>query len=261
MKTKSKSKLAGLWPIVAGLIACIAPFAFAAHAHGQAPNLVVTAGPTGQAPALTVTSDSANSWKCFTVSGSGGQYNVVWAESTGTSGGIYFGTIVASTSGGAGPVTPPAPVETLPIGALTASVSAAVAGVDGPTVSALASGFETLANQVDAGAITNPTQLYLSLGVEALALTAPQRTAVTPLTTAVKAWLNAQQTAGKLSEEKMPDYARVFHAIAKALKPGTVTPAAAAIPKETPANPVGASPCASGHCPKAEPYQYRRGRR
>ncbi len=258
--------------------------------YAQSPNLVVSAGSTGQASSLTVTSDSQSPWKCFTVSGGSGQYNVVWAESNGTTGGIYFGTIALGTS--AGPVTPPQPADTLPIGALTASVSAAVAGVDDGTVIAASSCYETLAKEIDAGAITSPTQLYLSLGVQTLALTDAQRTAAAPLTTAVKSWLNAQQTAGKLDETKMADYSRVFHAIAKTLKPtqGTgcpaVTPPAAsakvpsrtasqapsakvpspAEPKLAPPKPVvGNSPCANGQCPapgssQAQPAWFRRWR-
>lgn len=243
-------------------------FHWIGHAHAQTPNLVVTAGSTGQASTLTITSDSTNPLKTFTVSGgapgtsgSTAQYNVVWAESSGTAITIYSGTIVASTSGSAGPVTPPAPND-LPIGALTTSVSAAAAGVDTAALAAMANGYDAVAQQIDTGAIANPTQLYLVTGVQLLSLTADQRTAVQPLTTAVAAWLNAQQTAGKLDETKMADYSRAFHAIAKAMRPGTVTPAHQApsakvpSPAENPGGPAApASPCANGHCPASGPSQ------
>ena len=120
----------------------------------------------------------------------------------------------------------------------------------------MAQGYDAVAQQIDAGAITSPTQVYLVTGVQLLSLTGPQRTAVQPVTTAVAAWLNAQQVAGKLDETKMPDYSRVFHAIAKAIKPGTVTitgvppiggtPAA---PAKVPSAAAGKSPCENGQCP------------
>jgi hypothetical protein len=255
---KEESTFKAATRLVLAALTCFALFYFCGKIHAQTPNLVVSAGSTGQASALTITSDSQAPWKCFTVSGS----NVIWAESNGTTGGIFYGTIATATSGSAGPVTPPAPADTLPIAALTTSVSAAVAGVDDATVSAVATGYETIAKEVDAGAITTPTQLYLTTGVQLLALTSAQQTAVEPLTSTVKSWLNAQQTAGKLSEEKMADYARVFHAIAASLNrprpgvPGTPpAPAVAkakAVPKEAPPKPVGNSPCANGQCPTNE---------
>jgi len=65
---------------------------------------------------------------------------------------------------------------------------------------------------------------------------------VQPVTTAVAKWLNDQQVAGRLDEKKMADYARVFHAIAAAIKPTqTVTPTATKQPES--------SPCANGKCP------------
>jgi hypothetical protein len=261
MKTETSTPTAA-FRLIAAAVACVAMFYAIGRVHAQTPNLVVSAGSTGQASSLTITSDSANPLKTFTVSGGSGQYNVVWAESSGTAITIYSGTIVASTSGSAGPVTPPAPVNTLPIGALTTSVSAAAAGVDSAALAAMANGYDAVAQQIDTGAIANPTQLYLVTGVQLLSLTADQRTAVQPLTTAVAAWLNTQQTAGRLDETKMADYSRVFHAIAKAMRPGTVTPAHQApsakvpSPAENPGGPAApATPCANGHCPASGPSQ------
>ena len=276
MKTETSTPKAAM-RLIAAAVACFVMFYALGRVHGQTPNLVVSAGSTGQAATLTITSDSSNPLKTFTVSGGNGQYNVVWAESSGTAITIYSGTITTAASGSVGPVTPPAPVNTLPIGALTTSVSAAAAGVDTAALAAMANGYDAVAQQIDTGAIANPTQLYLVTGVQLLSLTADQRTAVQPLTTAVAAWLNTQQTAGKLDETKMADYARVFHAIAKAMRPATVTPAAvtitgvppvtpaasAKVPSAAAANPGGPaapaivpkSPCANGQCPASGPSQ------
>jgi hypothetical protein len=262
---KEESTFKAATRLVLAALTCFALCYFCGKIHAQTPSLIVTAGSTGQASTLTITSDSQLPWKCFTVSGGSGSYGVIWAESNGTSGGIYFGTITTAASGNAGPVTPPAPVNDLPIAALTTSVSAAVANVDDATASAAAILYETIAKEVDAGAITTPTQLYLSTGVQVLALTAEQRTAVQPLTTAVAAWFNAQQTAGKLTEEKMADYSRVFHAVAAAIRPNKTAPAASKSGNSTPAAKVdcantapagyegkqlpGQSACANGQCP------------
>jgi len=221
--------------------------------RGQTPSLTVTGG-----SGLSIASSGGSTWQQYAVTGSSaGVYNIVWAESNGTTGGIYTATVSLSPVLPFSPssVAPPPPADTLPIAALTASATASVAGVDAATVAAAATGYETLAKEVDAGAIATPTQLYLSLGVQLLALTDAQRTAVGPLNLAVKGWLNAQQTAGKLDETKMADYARAFHAIARAITPGTVTPAASV---KTPSPAAAASPCANGQCPTQEPSRLRR---
>ena len=141
--------------------------------------------------------------------------------------------------------------------------------IDAGSLTAMAQGYDAVAQQIDTGAITTPTQLYLVTGVQILSLTADQRTAVQPVTTIVAAWLNAQQVAGKLDETKMPDYSRVLHAIAKAIRPVTMpkpatpkrgtepAPAEMAEPKLAPPR----SPCADGHCPvngsPAPQYRFR----
>ena len=262
METEKSAKA---FPVVFLLIIAAILVCCAHYCHGQTPALTVSAGTGSQASTLAIGSDSARPWKRFAVTSSGsGAFTIVSAEhGTGDDGGIYFYTL--SVSAGTvtpGPVTPPAPVDTLPIGTLTTAVTAAAAGVDAAALTAMSNGYEALAQQVDAGAVATPTQLYLVMGVQILSLTGDQRAAVQPLTTAVAAWLNAQQTAGKLDETKMPDYSRVFHAIAKAMRPGTVTPAHQApsakvpSPAENPGGPAApASPCANGHCPASGPSQ------
>ena len=79
------------------LLVALSAFILPPSSFGQTPHLVVSAGTAGQASSLTITSDTAAPWKCFTLSGgSAGQYNVIWAESNGTSGGIFFGTVATS---------------------------------------------------------------------------------------------------------------------------------------------------------------------
>jgi len=222
----------------AGMLFCVRPV------RGQAPNLVVSASGSQ----LGVSSDSRSTWKQFTVTGgSAGVYNVLWAESSGTAGGIYTATLTVSAAVAVSPSIVPTPADTLPIGALTASVSAAAAGIDAATLGAAAATYETLAKEVDAGAIVTPVQLYLSMGVQTLGLSDAQRTAATPLMAAVKTWLNQQQTAGKLDDTKMPDYARALHAVAKTLSGGyTIAPAAPHLMEPAIAP---NSPCANGKCP------------
>jgi hypothetical protein len=235
------------------LLLCLA----ASNLYAQTPNLVVSAGSTGQATSLTVTSDSTNPWKCFTVTGGSNQYNVIWAESTGTSGGIYFGSIATSSSGSAGPVTP-APSD-LPLGALATAVSSSLTAVDAATATTVANAYESLAKGIDSGTIVSPLQLQLATSAQLLSLTSDQLTACNGFIRAVNSWVDAQQSAGRLAAAHMDRYAKTYHAIAQAVKPGTVTPPpassakvpmAAAEPwKVAPPQPAGNSPCASGHCP------------
>ncbi len=234
-----------------------------AFAHGQTPNLVVSAGSTGQAPSLTVSSDSQSPWKCFTVSGGSGTYNVVWAESNGTTGGIFFGTIATSTSGPGVPGPAPAPTPTdLPIAALTTAVSAAVAGVDQATAVKMGDTYEALAKGVDSGVIVSPLQLQLATGTQLLAnFNATELISLSKLTAAVNGWVDVQQCSGKLTPDHMDKYSRSYHAVGKALgaktapaatKPSTSKPVAAA---ETATGMVDGrsplpaqSPCADGKC-------------
>ena len=246
-----------------------------AHPQTPQPNLTISAGTAvNGGSGLVLSSDSSRPWKRFAVtSGSAGQWSIVSAEhATGDDGGIYFYTVTA-TAGTVtpGPVNPPPAPDTLPIDTLTASLATAAANIDAASLTAMAQGYDAVAQQIDAGAITSPTQLYLVTGVQILSLTADQRTAVQPVTTIVAAWLNAQQVAGKLDETKMPDYSRVLHAIAKAIRPVTMpkpatpkrgtepAPAEVAEPKLAPPKPAGKSPCADGHCPA--PATWRWGRR
>ena len=264
------------WPIcLMTAIAAVGILCCAVDAHGQAPNLVVSAGTSGQASTLTVTSDSQSPWKCFTVSGSAGQYNVIWAESNGTTGGIYFGTIALGTSASVGPVTPPAPSADLPIGALTTAVSAAIAAVPSDQAATMATTYESLAESIDTHLIVSPLQLQLATGTQLLAnFNADQLATFKSFTTVVTGWLDAQQCAAKLTSDRMDKYASVYHAIAQAIKPDTVTPqpappatsakppmrtsdhapsaklpSPAESPKLAPPKPVGNSPCANGQCP------------
>jgi hypothetical protein len=252
---------------------------YAPCVHAQTPNLIVSAGSTGQASSLTVTSDSQSPWKCFTVTGGSGQYNVIWAESTGTSGGIYFGTIATSSSGSAGPVTPPPAPNDLPIGTLTTAVSASLTAVDAATAATVANSYETIGKAIDAGTIVSPLQLQLATSAQLLSLTSDQLTACKGFIAAVTGWLDAQQCAARLTPDHMDRYAKAYHAIAAAIKPVTVTgvppigtPAASAKvpspaePKLAPPKPVvGNSPCANGQCPapgssQAQPAWFRRWR-
>jgi hypothetical protein len=259
---------------------CILQFATCHSLSAQSPDLVVTAGPTGQAASLTVTSDSPSPWKCFTVSGSAGQYNVTWAESNGTTGGIYFGTIALGTSASVGPVTPPAPSADLPIGALTTAVSAAIATVPSDQAATMATTYESLAKSIDTHLIVSPLQLQLATGTQLLAnFNADQLATFKSFTTVVTGWLDAQQCAAKLTSDRMDKYASVYHAIAQAIKPGTVTPAPGApgtpgLPatsakppmRTSDQAPAGNSPCANGQCPAqsqpgpSQPAWFRRWR-
>ena len=259
------------WPIcllmtaiaVVGIFLCTFP------AHGQTPNLVVSAGSTGQASSLTVSSDSAAPWKCFTVSGGSGAYNVIWAESNGTTGGIYFGAITTSTSGpGAIPApTPPAPAD-LPIGTLTTAVSAALSGVDKATATKMGDTYEALAKSIDTGVIVSPLQLQLATGTHLLAnFNSTELASLKNVTAAVTGWMDAQQCCGKLSADRMDRYAMAYHATAAAIRPNATAPAASKPGNSTPAAKVdcpdtvpgvayereqlpGQSPCANGKCPK-----------
>ncbi len=271
-RTKSEGGAFFVLVVIALVVACWYLGMFPHYLHGQTvPNLVVSAGSGNLAPNLNVTSDSALSWKAFSVtSGTPGSYQVLWAESDGTTGGIYVGTVSTSATA-VGIVNPaPPPADTLPIAGLTSTVSAAAAGIDAGAVTAMSAGYETLAKEIDAGAISSPTQLYLAAGVQLLALSDSARTALQPVTNTVKAWLNAQQTAKKLDETRMKDYARVLHAVAAALKPTqstgcpAVTPAAGYVraptsahvgetppPRLTPSLATGSTTgqCPNGKCP------------
>ena len=157
--------------------------------YAQTPSLVVSAGTQNLAPTLTVTSDSAMPWKAFTVSGGSGNYGVIWAESNGTTGGIYFGNIVTSSSGPAalpGPTPPPAPSD-LPIAALSTAVSAAVSTVDPTVAGTMAVTYEGLAKSIDTGVISSPLQLQVVTGTQLLTnFTSDQLAAAKPLTAAVR---------------------------------------------------------------------------
>jgi len=198
--------------------------------HGQTPSLVVSAGSGNLANSLSLTSDSAMPWKAFTVSGgTPGSYNLIWAESNGTVGGIYFGSISTSSSGPAAVPAPgpaPAPAADLPLAALQTAASAAIAGVPAADVAAMANTYEALAKQVDAGTIVSPLQLQLATGTHLLAsFNADQLATFKQFTAAVCGWLDAQQCAGKLTADRMDRYSRSYHAVAAALG---VKPAAAA---------------------------------
>ena len=73
-------------------------------------------------------------------SGSAGQWTIVSAEhGTGDDGGIYFYTLTATAGSQAvNPVAPPAPADTLPIAALTGSLSTAAASIDAGSLTAMA---------------------------------------------------------------------------------------------------------------------------
>jgi hypothetical protein len=255
-------------------IAIAGVFLCALTARADTPHLVVSAGPTGQAPSLTVSSDSNASWKCFTVSGSSsGTYNVVWAESNGTTGGIFFGSIAVGTSGAPAPGPAPTPEPTdLPIGTLTTAVSAAVAGVDQATAVKMGDTYEALAKSVDTGVIVSPLQLQLATGTQMLAnFNSNELASLKNVTAAVAGWMDAQQCCGKLTSDRMDKYSRSYHATAAAIRPnatapaasktGNSTPAAKAdpptVPKDTTGQLPGQSPCANGKCPVPSQYQYR----
>ncbi len=106
-------------------------------------------------------------------SGSAGQWTIVSAKhGTGDDGGIYFYTLTATAGSQAvNPVAPPAPADTLPIAALTGSLSTAAASIDAGSLTAMAQGYDAVAQQIDTGAITTPTQLYLVTGVQLLSTT------------------------------------------------------------------------------------------
>jgi hypothetical protein len=226
-------------------------------AHPQSPNLVLTAAatpgyPAGQAPSLTLSSDSTAPWKCFTVSGSASTYNVIWAESSGTSGGIYFGSITVSTSGAPAPAPVPVAPSDLPIATLTTAVSGAVASVDQATATKMGDTYEALAKSVDTGVIVSPLQLQLATGTQLLAnFTSPELVSLSKVTAAVNGWVDAQQCSGKLSGDRIDRYATAYHAIARALKHGMLAPTPAKEPgtQKPGQSPAASSPCASGKCP------------
>ncbi len=213
-------------------------------ARGQTPNLVVSAGPSGQAPTLTISSDSQNPLKTFTVSGGSGQYNVVWAESSGTAITIYSGTIVTATSASAGPVTPPAPAD-LPIGTLTTAVSAAVTGVDQATAVKMGNTYEALAKSIDTGVVVSPLQLQLATGTQLLAnFNSAELASLSKVSAAVNGWVDAQQCANHLSADHMEKYSAVYHAVGKGLGAKNLT-RISNLKLDVP----NGSPCADGKCP------------
>jgi hypothetical protein len=258
---KPKKKSSGILPIVAAVIAAIAVF-WCAACFAQTPNLTISAGTASVGSGLAITSDSPRTWKRFAVTSgsSGGAWSIVSAEhGTGDDGGIYFYTLTVSAGSssplpGPGPVTPPAPVNDLPIGTLTTACTAAVAGIPADAAGKMADTYEALAKSIDTGVIVSPLQLQLATGTQFLAnFDAPGLAAFQNLTTAVNGWLDAQQCAGRLTPDTMDKYAAAYHAIAKAIKPDTVTPPAASA--KTPSA-AGKSPCADGKCPTLAP-QYR----
>ena len=135
----------------------------------------------------------------------------------------------------------------------------------------MANSYETIGKAIDAGTIVSPLQLNLATSAQLLALTSDQLTACKGFIAAVNGWIDAQQCSARLTPDHMDRYARTYHAIAQAVKPGvTVTgvppvgpPAAAAeTPKLAPPKPAGKSPCENGQCPKTEQptWRIRRGR-
>ena len=264
------------WPICIMLCAVALLGVFCCVAHGQTPNLVVSAGSTGQAPNLSITSDSQSPWKCFTVSGGSGSYGVIWAESNGTTGAIYFGSI-ATSSTGPGAIAP-APATDLPLGTLTTAVSAAISGVNQVTAVKMGDTYEALAKGIDSGVIVSPLQLQLATGTQLLAnFNSTELDSLKKVTAAVNGWVDAQQCCGKLTADHMEKYSRSYHAAAAAMgtkaapaagKPVNSTTAAKvdcthtapALAHEREQFPVQ-SPCADGHCPMpTQSGWFRRGR-
>ena len=264
MKAKPMTKAShatAIFRLIAAAVACFAFFYAVAHPSAQTPNLIVTAVPagnTGQAPTLTVTSDSQATWKAFVITaGTVGNYQVLWAESNGTTGGIYTGAITTSTSSLTNPAVPPAPSVDLPLEALTKNVNASVAGVDPAIVATAANSYEALARQIDQKTIASPLQLQVVTGTQLLAsFNSDQIAALKVFNTSVAGWIDAQQCVGKLRADKMDGYAAAYHAIAKALQPGTVTAKPATV-TVAPPKPTAAPPCKNGQCPASGPSRFR----
>ncbi len=223
-------------------------------ARAQTPGLVVSASASGLTPSLVITSNSSMPWKGFTVlNQSNGTVGVLWAESDGASGGIYYGNVALSVTAAGSSVAPrPAPATDLPLSTLSQATVAAIAGIPADEVTKMAAGYEALATQVDAGTIVSPLQLQLATGTHLLAsFDAKSLESFKGFTAAVAGWIDAQQCAGKLTPEHMEKYALVYHAIASGLHPGIAPPQKVGTSKPNPPA-AGPSPCANGHCPNPE---------
>jgi hypothetical protein len=236
-------------------IALAGIFACALTARGQTPpNLVITAGSANLAPTLTLNSDSAMPWKAFSVLSSGtAGTNILWAESNGTTGGIYFGSVTTSTSGPAlAPVGPPPPAPSdLPINTLTTAATAAIAGLPAEQVAKMAAFYENLGTAIDKGVIVSPLQLQIGTGTQLLSVfSADELRGFKNLTTAVDGWMDAQQCANKLTADRMDKYARTYHAVAAALG-ANVARGAGSVARDTTHDPrpTTHAPCPDGKCP------------
>ena len=165
-------------------------------ARAQTPGLVVSASASGLTPSLVITSNSSMPWKGFTVlNQSNGTVGVLWAESDGASGGIYYGNVALSVTAAGSSVAPrPAPATDLPLSTLSQATVAAIAGIPADEVTKMAAGYEALATQVDAGTIVSPLQLQLATGTHLLAsFDAKSLESFKGFTAAVAGWIDAQQ--------------------------------------------------------------------
>jgi len=262
---------------VALLLLCSLLLAPCSPLSAQTPALAFTAGPAG----ITAASNSPATWKQYAItSGSAaGTYQVVWAESNGTAGGIYTATVTVSAAmpfspSAPGPVPPTPPADDLPLAALSTAVSASLNGVDPATAAAVANAYESMAQALDAGTIVSPLQLNLATSAQLLALSSDQLGACKGFIGTVSGWLDAQQCTGRLSPDHMERYARTYHAIAAAVKQGAGSKEQGVKSREqgagskeqgagskAPKAQVSSSPCANGHCPVPQAEQTGRGRR
>jgi ABC-type uncharacterized transport system involved in gliding motility auxiliary subunit len=135
--------------------------------------------------------------------------------------------------------------------------------------------YDGLGKSIDGAIIVSPLQLQIATGTQLLTVfSADQLASFKNLTTVVNGWMDGQQCAGKLTADRMDRYSATYHAVAKAIRPGTVTPPASSAkapspaetpkakepaPKEAPPKPKTA--CENGQCPlnDAQPrWRWRR---
>jgi hypothetical protein len=218
-----------------------------------APALTVKSGSAG----ATIATDTARPWKRYlAIAGSDGRsWTLVAAEhGSGDDGGLWLYHVHITPYGEptpAPPINPPGPPpapDDLPLAELRAIKPQ---GLPADEAQKLAAVYAALADQIGSD-IKTPQQLLLATKTQYLAIfTAPGRldawkTWIAP----VHAWIDAQQTAGKLAGDKLDRYATVYRALAEILR---AVKAADSVPWQP--IPIRSEPCncPGGVCPSERP--------
>ena len=134
-----------------------------------------------------------------------------------------------------------------------------MATVDPAAATSIANAYESLGKAIDAGTIVSPLQLQLATSAQLLTFTSDQLATFKGFIAAVNGWMDGCQCSGKLTPDRMDQYAKAYHAIAATLKTTPVAPSSTKPGTSKPAAAVDTSPCANGHCPvPTQPGWFRR---